>query len=71
MLLVIVMKQLNIFFYCQHGKIILKVVNIAMELTPPKSITHMLGNWLTGLRKNERSLIFVGVTCHEGNLVSA
>lgn len=41
------MKQLNIFFFkCQHAKIIWKVVNVAIGLTPPKSVAHMLDNWL-------------------------
>jgi hypothetical protein len=37
-----------------------RVVHVATGLTPPKSIAHMLRNWLTDISKKERSLIFVG-----------
>ena len=33
---------------------------MATGLTPPKSISHMLGHWLTGINKKDRLLIFVG-----------
>jgi hypothetical protein len=36
----------HLFFYCQHSKTIWRFANIATRLTPPKSIAHMLGNWL-------------------------
>ena len=48
----------HLFFDCQHAKTIWRVVHAG--LTPPKSITHMLRNWLTGISNKERSLIFVG-----------
>jgi hypothetical protein len=32
-----------------------KVVNIATGLTPPKLVSHMLGNLLIGMTKNDRS----------------
>ena len=50
----------HLFFDCQHAKTIWRVVHVATGLTPPKLITHMLRNWLTGISKKERSLIFVG-----------
>ena len=50
----------HLFFNCQHAKTIWRVVHVTTSLTPPKLITHMLRNWLTGISKQERSLIFVG-----------
>ena len=50
----------HLFFDCQHAKIIWGIVHIAAGLTPPKSISHMLGHWLTGINKKDRLLIFVG-----------
>jgi hypothetical protein len=41
----------HLFFDCQHAKTIWRVVHVATGLTPPKSITHMLRNWLTGISK--------------------
>jgi hypothetical protein len=57
---VIKMKQLTLF-KCQHAMTIWRVVNIATGLTPPKSINHMFGNWLTGIKKKDKSLIYVGI----------
>ena len=39
-----------------------KIVHIATGLTPPRSTTHMLGSWLTGIVRVETNLIFVGAT---------
>ena len=50
----------HLFFDCQHAKIIWHIVHIATGLTPPKSISHMLGYWLTGVNKKDRLLILVG-----------
>ena len=50
----------HLFYDCQHAKIIWRVVQVATGLTPPKSMTHMLWNWLTGISMKERRLIFVG-----------
>jgi hypothetical protein len=50
----------HLFFGCQHAKTIWRVVQVAAGLTPPKSIAHMLRNWLMGISTKERNLIFVG-----------
>jgi hypothetical protein len=51
----------HLFFNCQHAKDIWRVVQIATGLTPPRSIRHILGNWLTGIAKKDKKMIFVGV----------
>ena len=48
------------FKQASHAKTIWRVVYVATGLTPPKSMTHMLWNWLTGISMKERRLIFVG-----------
>ena len=48
------------FKQVSHAKTIWRVVYVDTGLTPPKSITHILRNWLTGISKKEPSLIFVG-----------
>jgi hypothetical protein len=51
---VTVMKQSNIsFFNCQHAKEIWRVIQIATELTSPRSIRHMLENRLTTIAKKD------------------
>ena len=50
----------HLLFDCQHAKTIWRVVYVATGLTPLKSITHVFRNWLSGIRKKEKSLIFVG-----------
>ena len=66
----------HLFFDCQCAKTIWRVVHVATGLTPPKLITHMLRNWLTGISKKEKSLIFVGaaalmwaIWCTRNNLI--
>ena len=39
----------------------LKTSAVATRLTPPHSISHVLGSWLAGITKNVRNLISVGV----------
>lgn len=54
------MKQFNISFLAAT---ILRLfdVYIATGLTPPRSIVHMLGNWLTDIGQNKCMLVFVEV----------
>ena len=55
------MKQLSSYFLIVNMlKLFGGIVHIATGLTPPKSISHMLGHWLTGINKKDRLLIFVG-----------
>ena len=55
------MKQLSTYFLIVNMlKLFGVLVHIATGLTPPKSISHMLGHWLTGINKKDRLLIFVG-----------
>ena len=37
----------HLLFDCHHAKEIWKIVYLATGLTPPKYISHMLGNWLS------------------------
>ena len=50
----------HLLFYCHHAKEIWKIVYLAIGLTPPKSISHMLGNWLSNFDNNERRVVLVG-----------
>jgi hypothetical protein len=51
----------HLFLDCQHAKAIWRVVNIAIGLTQPRSINHMMRNWLTGLDNKTKNLIYVRV----------
>lgn len=55
-----IVKQFNISFLAAT---ILRLfdVYIATGLTPPRSIVHMLGNWLTDIGQNKCMLVFVEV----------
>jgi cytochrome bd-type quinol oxidase subunit 2 len=44
-----------------HAKTIWNIVHIATGLYPPRSISHMLGNWLTGIARERKKSFFVGV----------
>jgi hypothetical protein len=50
-----------LFFDCQHAKAIWCIIRIPIGLTPPRSISHVFGNWLTSFGNGERKLIFVVV----------
>ena len=39
----------HLFFDFQHAKVIWRTVQVATGLTPPRSVTHMLENWLQNL----------------------
>ena len=47
-------------FYCCHVKTIWNIVHIATGLTPPRSTTHMLGGWLTGMGREDKKHNFMG-----------
>jgi len=50
----------HLLFDCHHTKEIWKIVYLATGLTPPRSISHMLGNWLSNFDNNERRVVLVG-----------
>ena len=50
----------HLLFDCHLAKEIWKIVYLATGLTPPKSISHMLGNWLSNFDNNERRVVLVG-----------
>ena len=49
-----------LLFDCHYSKEIWKIVYLATELTPPRSISHMLGIWLSNFNNNERRVVLVG-----------
>jgi hypothetical protein len=44
----------HLFFDCQHAKTIWRTVHVATGLTPPRSVTHMLKHWLTGIQNKDK-----------------
>ena len=50
----------HLFFDCQHAKVIWRTVQVATGLTPPRSVTHMLGNWLQNFNAQEAFTILTG-----------
>jgi hypothetical protein len=59
---VIGMRQANFYFFdCQHAKVIWRIIYVATGLNPPRSINHILRNWLTCIDIKTRCSIFVGV----------
>ena len=48
------------FFDCQHAKVIWRTIQVAIGLTPPSSVTHMLGNWLQNFNAQEAFTILIG-----------
>ena len=50
----------HLFFDCQRAKVIWRTVQVATGLTPPRSVTHMLENWLQNLNAWEAFTILTG-----------
>jgi hypothetical protein len=50
----------HLFFECPLAKIIWRVVHMAFGIPPPRNVTNMFGNWLTGLDKHEVKNIRIG-----------
>ena len=48
----------HLFFNC--AKVIWRIIQIATGLTPPRSVTHMLGNWLQKFNAQEVFTILTG-----------
>ena len=52
----------HLFFNCQHAKVIWRAVQVATGLTPPRSVTHMLGNRLQNFNAQEAFTIITGTS---------
>jgi len=50
----------HLLFDCHHAKEIWRIVYLATGLTPPRSVFHMLGNWLSNFSDKERRVMLVG-----------
>jgi hypothetical protein len=44
----------HLLFDFQHANTIWRVVHVAAGLTPPRSVTHMLKHWLTGIQNKDK-----------------
>ena len=51
----------HLFFECPLAKIVWRIVHMAINITPPKNITHLFGSWLKGIDKSTLKSIRVGV----------
>ena len=51
----------HLFLDCHCAKMVRRIISIATGLTPPRSISHMFGNWLANQSKKIRQLIWIGV----------
>jgi hypothetical protein len=50
----------HLFFECPLAKVVWWIAHLSFNLAPPKNITNLFDNWLTGVVKNERAQIQVG-----------
>ena len=51
----------HLFFDCRLAKLVWHIVHMSFNLSPPKNITNLFGNWLKGIPKKNLNLIRVGV----------
>ena len=50
-----------LFFNCHHAKTVWRTIYIATGLTPPSSVSHMSGSWLSNFDFKREKYILVGV----------
>jgi len=50
----------HLLFDCHHAKEFWRIVYLATGLIPPRSVSHMLGNWLSNFSDKEGRVILVG-----------
>jgi hypothetical protein len=43
---------------CPLAKVVWRVVHLSFNLSPPRNITNIFGNWLAGVDKKERERAF-------------
>jgi hypothetical protein len=51
----------HLLFDCHHAKQIWRIVYLATGLSPPKTVSHMFGNWLHFLDYNMKKITMTGV----------
>jgi hypothetical protein len=51
----------HLFLDCPYARMVWRIISYATGLTPPNSIRHMFGSWLSNQSKKIRNLIWVGV----------
>ena len=51
----------HLFISCPMAQVIWRIVYMAFNIIPPKNITNLFGNWLSGVTKKDKSNIRVGV----------
>ena len=50
----------HLLFDCHHAKEVWRIVYLATGLTPPRSVSHMLENWLSNFSDKEGRVMLVG-----------
>ena len=60
---VLVMKLFNTFFFdCHVAKFLWRAIQFTFVLNPPRSITHLFGNWLRGVGTKLKRQLLVGAS---------
>jgi hypothetical protein len=52
----------HLFLSCPFAKLIWRMVYFAYNIPPPANITNMFGNWLNGVKKNDKEHIRIGIS---------
>jgi hypothetical protein len=56
------MRQLNICFYCRFTHAVWSIISAVLGFSQPRTISHMFGTWLRGIRKELKQLVPLGAT---------
>jgi hypothetical protein len=52
----------HLFLSCPFAKIVWRIIYFSYNMPPLVNITNMLGNWLNGVTKSDKSRIRIGVS---------
>ena len=52
----------HLFLHCHFARFLWRSIQFTFGLYPPHSISHMFENWLVGVNKKTKELIFVGAS---------
>ena len=51
----------HLFISCQLARQIWRLIHFTFNITPPTNVTNLFGNWLSGVDKDTKANIHIGV----------
>ena len=52
----------HLFFDCDQARLVWRIIHTTFGIHRPRSITHMFGSWLFGIKRGHKNLLYMGVS---------